>query len=75
MSTTIEGTVQRSMMGTGTWSLVATDGQTYEIYKGSPKEILEDGQKVKVSGTIRQDVMTLAMIGPVLEITDFERLN
>lgn len=72
MSQTIEGTVQRSNMGTGTWALVGKDGQTYEIFKGAPQALLQEGQTVKVTGKIREDVMTLAMIGPVLEVTDFE---
>ena len=74
MSLHLEGTIQRSSLGTGTWALIANDGQTYEIHKGAPTDLLLDGQAVRVSGTIRSDVMTMAMIGPVLEVQSFERL-
>jgi hypothetical protein len=72
MSLTVEGTVARSMMGTGTWSLVTQDGHTYEIMKGAPKDLLQAGLKVKAKGQVREDVMTMAMIGPVLEVKSFE---
>ncbi|MCU0571038.1 MAG: hypothetical protein MUF49_31290 [Oculatellaceae cyanobacterium Prado106] len=72
MSITVEGMVQRSGMGTGTWALVARDGTTYEIFQGAPADLLKPEQKVKVKGQIREDVMTMAMIGPVLEVKSFE---
>jgi hypothetical protein len=72
MSLTVEGTVERSMMGMGAWSLKTHDGQTYEIMKGAPKDLLQSGLKVKAKGQVRDDVMTIAMIGPVLEVKSFE---
>jgi cytochrome c-type biogenesis protein CcmE len=75
MSITVTGTIQRSNMGPGTWALVTDDGQTYEIHKGAPKELLKSGQKVKVQGQVREDVMTFAMIGPVLEVKSFEVIS
>ena len=69
---TLDGTVQKSQMGVGTWALLA--GRTYEIYKAQPKEMLEEGKRVRVTGRIRDDVMTIAMIGPVLEVESFEAL-
>jgi hypothetical protein len=75
MSLTVEGTVQRSPMGTGTWALVTRDGSTYEILKGAPQELLQEGLQVKAKGQVREDVMTLAMIGPVLEVKSFEAIE
>lgn len=72
---TVEGTIQRSDMGAGTWALVARDGTSYEIHKGAPKELLQPGTQVRVKGQIRDDVMTIAMIGPVLEVKSFELLE
>jgi len=71
----IQGTVQKSPMGAGTWALVASTGETYEIHKGAPEELLQHGLKVRVEGTIREDVMTIAMIGPVLEVKQFEAIS
>jgi len=73
--TTIEGTIQRSGMGAGTWALVTRNGTNYEIHKGAPKDLLQPGIKVRVNGQIRDDVMTIAMIGPVLEVKSFELLD
>jgi hypothetical protein len=72
---TVEGRIQRSSMGMGTWTLVATDGTTYELLKGAPKELLQPDLTVCVKGKIREDVMTLAMVGPVLEVQSFELLK
>jgi len=75
MSVQVEGTVKKSMMGMGTWTLAADNGQTYEIHKGAPNGLLEDGKKVRVKGVVRDDVMTTAMVGPVLEVQSFEAMG
>jgi hypothetical protein len=72
MSLTVEGKIERSAMGMGTWALVTADGSTYEILKGAPKDLLQPGLQVKAKGQVREDVMTVAMIGPVLEVKSFE---
>lgn len=69
---TVEGTVQRSGMGAGTWALVTRDGITYEILQGAPKSLLQPNLEVQVKGQVREDIMTIAMIGPVLEVKSFE---
>ena len=69
---TLEGTIQRSGLGMGTWALVTRDGVTYEILRGAPKDLLHPNQAVCVTGEIRTDIMTTAMIGPVLEVKSFE---
>lgn len=76
MSITISGTIQKRDIGMGAWALVSeSDNKTYEILKGADKSLLKVGQKVKVTGKIREDVVTVAMIGPVLEVESFELLN
>ncbi|MDB9445865.1 hypothetical protein [Anabaena sp. CS-542/02] len=72
MSITVKGTIQRRDIGTGAWALVADDGRTYEILKSADKNLLQTGQTVKVTGQVREDIMTIAMIGPVLEVKSFE---
>jgi hypothetical protein len=73
--TTLQGKIQKSGMGAGTWALVTDDGQTYELHQSAPKELLKVGQQVKVEGVVRNDVMTIAMIGPVFEVQSFEVLS
>ncbi|BAZ31649.1 hypothetical protein NIES4074_41220 [Cylindrospermum sp. NIES-4074] len=75
MSITITGTIQRRDIGMGAWALVADEGVTYEILKGADKNLLKSGQKAKVTGKVREDIMTTAMIGPVLEVKSFELIN
>jgi hypothetical protein len=72
MSITVKGTIQRRDIGTGAWALVTDEGTTYEILKTADKNLLQAGQTVKVTGQVREDIMTIAMIGPVLEVTSFQ---
>ncbi|MFK0734840.1 MAG: hypothetical protein ACFKPT_02275 [Gloeotrichia echinulata GP01] len=72
MSITVTGTIQRREIGTGAWALVTDEGITYEILKNVDKKLLKAGQKAKITGQVREDILTLAMIGPVLEVESFE---
>lgn len=74
MSIQLEGTIERKAMGPGTWALVTTGGETYELHK-PPQELHQEGLKVKLEGQVREDVMTFAMIGPVLEVKSFKVLD
>lgn len=75
MSITVKGVIERKAIGTGAWALVADNGETYEIYQASPKEMLKNGLKVKVKGEVREDAMSFAMIGPILEVKSFEAID
>ena len=70
----VEGKIERKGLGSGTWALVSTSGDTYELHK-APKELQKAGLTVKVEGQIRKDVMTIAMIGPVLEVQHFKVID
>ncbi|MEA5582619.1 hypothetical protein VB620_14865 [Nodularia harveyana UHCC-0300] len=72
MKITVTGTIQRRNIGTGAWALVTEEGVTYEILRGADKNLLQAGQTAKVIGQVREDIMTMAMIGPVLEVESFE---
>jgi hypothetical protein len=72
MSITLTGTIEHRDIGTGAWALVSEEGTTYQILRGADKSLLQEGQKAKVTGQLREDVMTTAMIGPVLEVQSFE---
>ena len=74
MNITVTGRIERKGFGPGTWALVSEEGDTYEL-KDAPQELRQPHAKVKVEGQIREDVMTFAMIGPVLEVQSFEVLN
>jgi hypothetical protein len=74
MSINVKGVIERKGFGPGTWALVTEDGQTYEL-KDAPEELKKADLKVKVEGQVRDDVMTFAMIGPVLEVKSFEAMD
>lgn len=74
MSIKVTGVIERKGLGPGTWALVTEDGETYEL-KDAPTELKKSDLKVKVEGQVRDDVMSFAMIGPVLEIKSFKVLS
>ena len=74
MSINVTGVIERKGIGPGTWALVADSGETYEL-KDAPAELKKSELKVKVEGQVRDDVMTFAMIGPVLEVKSFKVLD
>ena len=71
---TVIGGIEHRGFGTGAWALVGEDGATYELLD-CPRDLRQDGLKVKVNGTLNDDVMTLAMIGKVLNVSSFEILE
>ena len=74
MSINVTGVIERKGLGPGTWALVTESGETYEL-KDAPNELKKSDLKVKVEGKVRDDVMTFAMIGPVLEVKSFKVLD
>jgi hypothetical protein len=74
MNIQIVGTIEYIDIGTGTWAIVTDTDEQYEIWQPAPEEILQEGLKVKVTAKVRDDVMTMAAIGDVLEIEDFQIL-
>ncbi len=74
MSVTVTGKIEQSEFGIDTWALVTQGGETYELLD-PPQELLQSQAKVKVKGQVRDDVMSVAMIGPVMEIKSFEVLE
>jgi hypothetical protein len=74
MSIKVKGVIERKGFGPGTWALVTEEGETYEL-KDAPAELKKSDLKVQVEGQVREDVMTFAMIGPVLEVKSFKVLE
>lgn len=75
MDIQITGTVEYIDIGTGTWAIVTDTDEQYEIWQPAPEAILQEGLKVSVTARVRDDVMTLAAIGDVIEIEDFQKLG
>jgi hypothetical protein len=70
----IIGTIAKKGFGFGTWALVTEDSTTYEL-KDPSSELQQEGIKVEITGKIREDIMTIAMIGAVLEVESFKLLD
>jgi hypothetical protein len=70
----ITGVIEKKDIGMGTWVLIANDSTTYELLD-CPHDLRQTGMKVRILGTLNDDVMTLAMIGKVLNVNSFEKLD
>jgi len=68
------GTVRQSDLGMRTWTLVSDQNVTYEIMQPVDKNLLQEGLRVKVTAMVRADVMSMAMVGEVIEIVDYSIL-
>ncbi|QDZ40248.1 hypothetical protein FRE64_09970 [Euhalothece natronophila Z-M001] len=70
----VTGKIEKRDVGIGAWALVSDEGKTYEL-KNPPQALRKPQQRVEVKGNIRSDVMTLTMIGEVLEVDSFQLLE
>ncbi|MBE9221236.1 hypothetical protein IQ215_00855 [Cyanobacterium stanieri LEGE 03274] len=66
----VSGKVEYRVIALGAWALVTQGGKTYELYN-PPQDLKQDGITVEVKGIIRDDVMTISMIGKILEVRSF----
>jgi hypothetical protein len=71
----LTGKIEYVPMGTGAWALAAEDGVTYELYNGEPIALQQEGATVTIEAIIRDDVMSMAAIGPIVEVMSFELVN
>ncbi len=71
----LKGTIRYIDMGIGTWALVTDSGEQYELMQPALSHLLQEGLKVSVTGTIRDDVMTIAAIGSVLAVQEFQMVS
>lgn len=74
MSISVTGKVEHKGIGLGAWALVSNEGKTYEL-RNAPSDLKKADLKVTVKGEIRDDIMTISMIGPVLEVESFEAID
>lgn len=70
----IEGTVHLLGVEGGCWQLAADDGETYELRRDqAPAEILVDGATVTVLARRRADLMSLCMVGQIIDVLRVEK--
>jgi hypothetical protein len=65
----VTGTIQKQDVGVGTWVLKAEDNTVYEL-RQLPAALKQKGLKAVVTGTVLEDAMSIAMVGPILSVTE-----
>ena len=66
--TRITGTVQFVSVEGGFWAIRGSDNVTYDPLGGLPAAFRQEGLRVVVDGRIRNDMASIHMAGPILEI-------
>ncbi|BFM38560.1 hypothetical protein [Synechocystis sp. LKSZ1] len=67
----LTGKIEKKGFGFGVWALITEDGSVYELLD-PPAPLCQAQSGVTIEGEIQEEVMTLAMIGPVLKVVSFE---
>jgi hypothetical protein len=70
----VTGKIEYRAIALGAWALVSQEGKTYEL-QNPPPELQKDGLSVEVEGTVKEGIMTISMIGQVLEVRSFKILS
>ena len=68
------GTVHRTDLEGGHWTLVTDRGVVYQL-KGGKAGLHVDGQRVEIEGRIAAEQMGIAMVGDILEVTSYRVLD
>ncbi|RMG19572.1 MAG: hypothetical protein D6729_04815 [Deltaproteobacteria bacterium] len=67
MARRVTGRVRFQDLEGGLWLLEGDDGVRYQL-AGGDAGLRKDGQAVEVEGEVRENLMTIGMAGPVLEV-------
>lgn len=70
--TAIVGTIKATGVEGGCYQLQAEDGQRYELMGKFPKR---DGLRVKIKGTLVQDVMTICQVGQPFRVKSWRPIK
>ncbi len=67
----ITGQVKFRDVETGVWTLVADDGTTY-LLDGGDRKIKKDGSRIEADGTVDNDSLGIAMVGPRFVVKSYK---
>jgi hypothetical protein len=70
---TYRGTIRKNDLEGGFWELHAEDGEHYQI-QGGGDALRVDGQRVEIKGKVDEEVMTIGMTGPVLDVASWKAI-
>jgi len=61
------GTIIKSELEGGVWLLKTDSGETYQL-NSQDKSIFKEGQKISIKGQVERDMISFAMMGPILSV-------
>ena len=67
----VTGTVRRADVEGGVWTFDGDDGKVYQL-RGGGKDLLRNGVRATVDGSIQRDAMGIGMVGPILRVSTYE---
>jgi hypothetical protein len=71
MAKRYSGKVIRNDLEGGFWQLETDKGERYTLEGGGP-DLLREGVKAEVQGTVDKGAMGFAMSGPILKVTSYK---
>jgi hypothetical protein len=74
MKINLKGKIEYKDLGMGTWVFISESAETYELYN-PPSELCKPNLSVEITGKIRDDLMSMAMVGSILEVESFKLLD
>lgn len=74
MTVILTGKIERKGFGFGVWALVTESGETYEL-RQPPQELCDISGVVTIDALLRDDLMSTAMIGPIVEVRSYQVLE
>jgi hypothetical protein len=66
-----QGKIEFLDIESGVWVLTVPSGQHYALFR-APKDLLQEGLEVTIQGQVKEDMLTVAQVGPVLEVKSFK---
>jgi hypothetical protein len=70
----VTGTVTHFDLEGGFWAVNGDDGKTYDPSGGLPTEFQKEGLRVRMEARTRPDMVSIHMVGTIVEIKKIERL-
>src|SRR6267142_902880 len=70
----VTGTVTHYDLEGGFWAIKGDDGRTYDPVAGLPTEFQKEGLRVRMEAVPRPDMVSVHMVGTLVEIKKIERL-
>lgn len=68
----LRGILKLHQFGTRCWEFITDEGDRYELIGGDPN-LYQDNTRLVVTGRIREDLMSVGNIGPILEVTTLQQ--